>query len=55
MRLPSYLRLSLSLRHQAACCFTQATYLSIQFCKNFSLSAPMLPASCFGLAKRRYV
>ena len=31
--------------HQAACFFTHATYWSIQFCRNFLLSAPMLPAS----------
>src|SRR5450830_139317 len=30
-------------RHQAACFFTQATYLSIQPCRNLLLSEPIFP------------
>ena len=33
------------LADQPACFLTQATYRSIHFCRNFLLSAPMLPAS----------
>src|SRR5512139_1571096 len=33
------------LTRYTACCFTQATYRSIQFCRNFLLPAPMLPFS----------